>query len=109
MALPGFVRLGALAVVLQLAVVGVVYAYLRHRHPVADPSVRRRRTRLVLVGSGLAALGQLAALGAVGILRLAPVLSLDAALAVQNVGVLAAALGYIGVIAGFVVHIRAAD
>lgn len=97
---PGFVQLGALAVLAQLVVIGGFYGYLRLRHTV--PSVTRRRIAVTLVGgSALAALGQLAALGAIGSLQVSPALSFEQAMLVQDAGLALALLGYTGVFAGF--------
>lgn len=106
---PGFVQLGALAVLLQLVVVGVFYGYLRVRHPVADPAARRRVVGVLAGGSTLVALGQLAALGAIGSLQVRPLLSVRQALLVQDVGLLVALVGYLGLVAGVVMHGRASD
>lgn len=107
MTIPGFVQLGALAVLFQLLVVVGFHGYLRYRHPIADPEVRRRVVRVLVGGGGLVAFGQLAALGAVGSLWVTSLLSLEQALVVQDAGLLITLVGYLGIFAGFVVHGRA--
>jgi hypothetical protein len=107
--LPGFVHLGLLAVAAQVVLVGAVNTYLGYRRPVEDPVRRRRSAGLLFGGIGIAALGQLAALGAIGSLRVTPLLSFETALAVQDAGLLATGVGYVGVIGGLVVRARATD
>jgi hypothetical protein len=102
MALPGFVLLGGLAVATQLVVIAGVYGYLRYRRPVPH----QRTAALLLGGSLCVAFGQLAALGAVGSLRVSPFLSLHEAVLIQKVGLLVAGVGYVGVFAGFVTYSR---
>ena len=108
MARPGFVRLGLLAVAAQVAVVVAVHASLGSRLPGSDAD-RRRSARLLFGGIGVAALGQLAALGAIGSLRVTPLLSFETALLVQDVGLLVTGVGHAGVLVGLVVRVRAAD
>jgi hypothetical protein len=108
-ALPGFVRLGLLAVATQVVFVGGTHIYFGYRHPVDDAVSRRRSTGLLFGGVGVAALGQLAALGAIGSLRVTPLLSFETALALQDAGLLVTGVGYVGVLAGLVVRVRAAD
>lgn len=104
---PGFVSLGAVAVLFQLFVVASLYWFVRWRRPVATPATRRRAVRAVGGGVALAALGQLGALGAVGSVRVTAVLSLGQAVTVANAGLLVALLGYVVVCGGFLVHARA--
>lgn len=105
--IPGFVSLGAVAVLFQLFVVASFYWFVRRRRPVATPATRRRAARAVGGGVALVALGQLGALGAVGSVRVAAVLSLGQAVTVANAGLLVALLGYVVVCGGCLVHARA--
>jgi len=107
--LPGFVRLGLLAVAAQVVLAAAVHAYLGYRHPVTNPVSRRRATGLLVGGVVIAALGQLTALGAIGSLRVTPLLSFETALVVQDAGLLVAGIGYVAVVVGLVVRVRAAD
>lgn len=106
---PGFVLLGALAVLFQLLVVVGFYGLIRYRRPIADSASRRRAVRVVSGGVGLAVFGQLAALGAVGSLRVTAVFSLEQAITLMNVGVLVALIGYAGVCGGFAIRLRAGE
>lgn len=106
---PGFVWFGALVVLLQLLVVGFTYGYVRHRSQVERPSTRRAGDRAVGGGTVLVAVGELAALGATGVVRVSALLSLGEAILVQNVGLVAALVGYLVVAGGFVVHWRATE
>lgn len=107
--IPGFVWLGVLAVLFQLLVVVVIYGYARYRRPVERPAERQRADRAVGGGIVLVGLGQLAGLGATGILRVAPLLSLSEAILVQNASLVVALVGYLAVGTGFVVHARATE
>lgn len=105
---PGFVQVGLIAVAFQLLIVGGFFGHLRRRRRITDPVARRRVVGIVAFGAVLTALGQLAALGALGSLWVSPALSFEQALLVQDSGLLAAFVGYLVVFAGFVVHGRAA-
>lgn len=104
---PGFVQLGIGAVLVQLLVLGGLYGYLHHRHPVTDATARRRTATALVAGTTLAMLGQLATLGAMGVLHVSPLLSFEQALLVQELGLLCAVGGYVGVGAGLVLHSKA--
>jgi hypothetical protein len=104
---PGFVQLGLLALLFQLAVIGGFYGYLRHQHPIDDSTARRRVLKVLAGGTCLLAIGQAAALGSVGSLRVSPLLSFEQALLIQDAGLLLTLVGYIVVFAGFVIHSRA--
>jgi hypothetical protein len=110
-----FLTAGVLVVLVQLLVVAGVYGYLRFRHPVADPAAKRHTRALVGGGSGVVAVGQLvavvaygAALGAIG-LPLGLALPFDALLLVPDGAALATLVGYLLVVAGFVLHSRATN
>lgn len=104
---PGFVQLGLLALVFQLLIIGGFYGYLRYRNPVADSKTRQRVRRVLAGGVCLLAVGQASALGAVGSLRVTPLLSFEQALLIQDAGLLITLVGYLVVFAGFVIHSRA--
>ncbi|MEF8807443.1 hypothetical protein [Natronomonas sp.] len=104
---PGFVQLGLIALLFQLTIIGGFYGYLRYRHPVGDPSARWRVLKILAGGTCLLAIGQTAALGAVGSLRVTPLLSFEQALLVQDAGLVVTLVGYLVVFAGFVIHSRA--
>lgn len=104
---PGFVPLGPLAVPFQVLVIAGFYGYLRCRHPVGRPATPTRVVRLLAGGAALAALGQVVALGAIGSLRVSPLLSFERALLAGDAGLAVALVGYLGVGAGFVVPGRA--
>ena len=104
---PGFVQLGVLAVLFQLLVIAGFYGYLKWRRSVPHSEAQRRAKRVLGIGVGLVALGQLAGLGALGSLRTAPLLSLQQATFVQNTGLIVTLIGYIGVVAGFILYSQA--
>ncbi|QLD86902.1 hypothetical protein HWV23_14595 [Natronomonas halophila] len=104
---PGFVQLGLIALLFQLTIIGGFYGYLRYRHPVADSSTRRRVMKVLAGGACLLAIGQAAALGALGSLMVTPLLSFEQALFIQDAGLFLTLVGYIVVFAGFVLHSRA--
>lgn len=101
---PGFVLLGAVAILFQVGVIAAFYGYLRSRHRPADTAERGRAEALFAGGIFLTALGQFAAIGAIGSLRVSPLLSFEQALLVQDAGLLLAGVGYVGVIAGAVLY-----
>lgn len=103
---PGFVLLGSVAVMGQLLVIGGFYWYLQRRRPLTESAVRQRVCRLVLGGMALVGLGQFLALGSIGSLRMAAILTFRQALLLQEGGLVGALLGYLLVIAGFVIHAR---
>lgn len=107
--IPGFVQLGLLAVLFQLAVIGGFYGYVRYRNSISDVTTRRRVVKILAGGGCLLAVGQAAALGAIGSLRTSPWLSFEQALFVQDAGLLVTLVGYLVVFAGFVIHGRASD
>lgn len=106
---PGFVTLGAIAILAQILVIAAVYRYLQRRRQVAQSLARRRVRRLVFSGTFLIGIGQSLAIGAVGSLRVAAVLTLREAFLAQDIGLVLAFLGYLLVIVGFVAHARSAD
>lgn len=107
--LPGFVVLGAWAVLFQVLVVGGTYAAIRYSRPVSERRTRRRAAVVVGAGTVLVGLGQLVGLLAVGSLRVSPLLLLQQAIALSNRGAGAALFGYLIVSAGIVLHLRASD
>jgi hypothetical protein len=107
--IPGFVVLGAVAVLFQLLVIGGFYGYLHYRRPVPDPATRKRAASILGIGAAVAAIGQLVGFGAIGYVRVAGGLTLGQAASIAETGVLVAGIGYLGVFAGFVVHSRAAE
>lgn len=107
--IPGFVQLGLLALAFQLLIIGGFYGYLRYQSPVTDSNTQRRVRNVLVGGICLLAAGQAAALGAVGSLRVTPLLSFEQALFVQDAGLFITLVGYLAVFAGFVIHSRASD
>jgi hypothetical protein len=107
--IPGFVQLGLLAVLFQLAVIGGFYGYVQYRRPVTDSEAWWRAVKTLAGGICLLAVGQAAALGALGSLRTSPFLSFEQALFIQDAGLLVTLVGYLVVFAGFVIHGRASD
>ncbi|WP_336135493.1 hypothetical protein [Natronomonas amylolytica] len=103
---PGFVQLGLIALLFQLAVIGGFYGYLRYRHPVGDSMARRRVLKVLAGGVCLLAIGQAAAIGSVGSLWVSPLLSFEQALLIKDAGLLLTLVGYIVVFAGVVIHSR---
>jgi hypothetical protein len=103
---PGFVQVGVLAVLFQSLVIAGVYGYLKWRRSDPYSEAQTRAKRILCVGVGLAALGQLVGLGTVGSLRTAPLLSLQQAIFVQNAGLIVTLIGYVVVVAGFVLYSR---
>lgn len=104
--LPGFVSLGLLAIGIQMLVVASVAMIIRVRLSVPPEPAATRGRRIAGVGVAFAVAGQLAALLALGSLRMGPWLSLETAIRVQNIGLLVAALGYLGFVAGGVMYLR---
>jgi len=104
--IPGFVQLGVLAVLFQLAIIAGFYGYLRWRHPAPHPEVQTHANWTLGAGIVLTILGQFAGLAAVGSLRTVPLLSFQQAMFVQNAGLVVAIIGYLVIIAGFVLYSR---
>lgn len=105
--IPGFVQLGALAVLLQMVVITAFYGYLRWQTPAPSAGTRTRVNRILASGVVLVGLGQLAALGAVGSLRTAPLLSLRQSAIITDAGFIGVLIGYVVTVAGFILYIRA--
>lgn len=104
--IPGFVQLGVLATLFQVAIVVGFYGYLRWRSSDPPAGTRSRVNRILGCGILLVVLGQFGALGAVGSLRIAPLLSLQQAFLVTDAGFVVMLLGYVVIVAGFVLYGR---
>ncbi|MFD1512519.1 hypothetical protein [Halomarina rubra] len=104
---PGFFQLGVVVVVVQLLFIAAVYAYLRYRYPLSNPATRRRVTKTLAGGVGLATIGQLTALGAPTSVWVTN-LSFSNATVLSEAGVATALIGYGAVLASFAFHSRAA-
>lgn len=105
--LPGFVSLGLLAIGIQILVVASVAVIIRARLSVPPEPAATRGRRIAGVGVAFAVAGQLAALLALGSLRMGPWLSLETALRIQNIGLVVAGFGYLGLVGGALVFLRA--
>jgi hypothetical protein len=103
---PGFVLLGAAAVLGQLLIIVAIYWYVTRRNQLPDSAARSRVQWLVFSGIGLVGAGQLLALLAIGSLRVADTLTLSHALLVQEIGLAGAVVGYVLVSGGLVARAR---
>lgn len=90
-----------------MSVVAGLYGYRRWRNPAPPAETRLRVNRILGSGTLLVVLGQFAALGAVGSLRVAPLLSLQQAFLVTDAGLVIVLVGYLAIVAGFVLYGRA--
>ena len=106
---PGFVQVGILAVLFQVFIITGFYGYLRWRYSIPYAELRHRTKWLLLIGLVLVTLGQLAALGAIGSLRVASIFSLRQAIRIQNAGFLVTFIGYGILVVGLALYPRKPD
>lgn len=104
--IPGFVQLGVLAILFQVLVIAVFYRYVTWRLSTPPAGIQSRAKLVIGSGVALVVLGQLAGFGAISSLWTTTILSVRRVIFVQNIGFIVTLMGYVVVVAGFVLYSR---